>query len=85
MEVDHLAVARDQRDDAAGLVRVDERLHARVHAVEALGRDADRLGRRLWQRLRPRSRSDQRERDDQVRVTRLIDWLSSFLLQTGRA
>ena len=62
MHVGHLAVARHERDDAARLVPVDERLHAAMHAVQPFARDADavRSRGREWRRLlRTEPRSEQ--------------------------
>ena len=41
VHVDDLAVAGDQRDDAAGFLAIDEALHAGVEPAEPLGGDAD--------------------------------------------
>ena len=41
MQVDDLALARDQRDDAAGFLAIDEALHALMQALEPIGGDAD--------------------------------------------
>ena len=53
VHVGNLAVARDERHDAARLVPVDERLHAAMHAIQPFARDADavRGRRREWRRL----------------------------------
>ena len=40
LEVDDLAVARDQRDDARDVACPDVFLHDRVHALQPLGRQA---------------------------------------------
>ena len=41
MQIDRLALTRDQRDDAAGFLAIDEALHALMQALEAIGSDAN--------------------------------------------
>ncbi len=39
MDINHLAVTRDQGDDAADFLAVDEALHALMQALEAIRGD----------------------------------------------
>ena len=88
MHVGHLAFSRDKRHDAAGLVPVYECLHAAMHPVQPVARDADAFrsrGRECRRWLRAQCQPEQQNKDERWRPSLHRKPPSRPWKQSGRA